>query len=64
MKGYILGIALLATALISQTADAETTQQPTERGEQAKITSYVDPFVGTSNYGTTNPGAVCPNGQG
>ena len=63
MKRYILGIALLATALISQTADAETTQQPTERGEQAKITSYVDPFVGTSNYGTTNPGAVCPNGM-
>lgn len=24
--------------------------------------SYVNPFVGTSNFGTTNPGAVCPNG--
>lgn len=24
---------------------------------------YVDPFIGTSNYGTTNPGAVCPNGM-
>lgn len=23
---------------------------------------YVHPFVGTTNYGTTNPGAVCPNG--
>ncbi|MGN1211123.1 MAG: GH92 family glycosyl hydrolase [Candidatus Cryptobacteroides sp.] len=23
---------------------------------------YVNPFVGTSNFGTTNPGAVCPNG--
>lgn len=23
---------------------------------------YVNPFIGTSNYGTTNPGAVCPQG--
>lgn len=23
---------------------------------------YVDPFIGTTNYGTCNPGAVCPNG--
>ena len=24
---------------------------------------YVNPFVGTTNFGTTNPGAVCPNGM-
>ena len=24
---------------------------------------YVDPFIGTTNYGTCNPGAVCPNGM-
>lgn len=23
----------------------------------------VNPFIGTTNYGTTNPGAVCPNGM-
>jgi len=23
---------------------------------------FVNPFIGTSNYGTTNPGAVCPQG--
>lgn len=23
---------------------------------------YVNPFIGTTNYGTTNPGAVCPSG--
>lgn len=23
---------------------------------------YVNPFIGTTNFGTTNPGAVCPNG--
>lgn len=26
------------------------------------LTSYVNPFIGTTNYGATNPGAVCPNG--
>lgn len=24
---------------------------------------YVDPFIGTTNFGTTNPGAVCPHGM-
>ena len=24
--------------------------------------SYVNPFIGTTNFGTTNPGAVRPNG--
>lgn len=24
---------------------------------------YVNPFIGTTNYGTTNPGAVCPQGM-
>ena len=29
----------------------------------AGVNGWVNPFVGTSNYGTTNPGAVCPNGM-
>ena len=28
-----------------------------------KVTDYVNTFIGTSNYGTTNPGALCPNGM-
>lgn len=27
-----------------------------------RFTDYVNPFVGTTNFGTTNPGAVRPNG--
>ncbi|MDE6172779.1 GH92 family glycosyl hydrolase [uncultured Bacteroides sp.] len=27
------------------------------------LLKYVNPFVGTTNFGTTNPGAVCPNGM-
>ena len=27
------------------------------------VTDFVNPFIGTTNYGTTNPGPVCPNGM-
>ena len=27
------------------------------------LTGYVNPFIGTTNYGTTNPGAVYPHGM-
>lgn len=27
------------------------------------LVRYVNPFIGTTDYGTTNPGAVCPNGM-
>ena len=46
MKHFILS-TLLCGALTA------TAQQPVE---------YVNPFIGTTNLGTTNPGAVCPNG--
>ena len=59
MKRYILIIALVATALISPTVQAKASTT----GEHSGVTSYVNPFVGTSNYGTTNPGAVRPNGM-
>ncbi len=32
-------------------------------GENFRILEYVNPFIGTTNFGTTNPGAVCPNGM-
>ena len=27
------------------------------------VTSHVNPFIGTANYGACNPGAVTPNGM-
>ncbi|NCB85469.1 MAG: glycoside hydrolase family 92 protein [Bacteroidia bacterium] len=27
------------------------------------VTDYINPFIGSTNYGTTNPGPVCPNGM-
>ena len=32
-------------------------------GQSEDYTSFVNPFVGTTNYGTTNPGALVPNGM-
>lgn len=29
----------------------------------SSVADYVNTFVGTSNFGTTNPGALCPNGM-
>lgn len=31
--------------------------------EELRFTDYVNPFIGTTNFGTTNPGAVRPNGM-
>ncbi|MGL4805800.1 MAG: GH92 family glycosyl hydrolase, partial [Bacteroidales bacterium] len=45
-KGFALALSLFA--LIGAKA-----QEPVD---------YVNPFIGTTNYGTTNPGAICPNG--
>ena len=47
MKKYILSIIMLAMSAAAT----------------ARVNGWVNPFVGTSNYGTTNPGAVCPNGM-
>lgn len=30
---------------------------------EKEVVDYVNPFVGTTNFGTCNPGAVCPSGM-
>ena len=47
MKKKLLSLLLCSSLLVSA-------QQPVDE---------VNPFIGTSNYGTTNPGAVCPQGM-
>ena len=34
-----------------------------EAGVEMDFAKFVNPFVGTTNFGTTNPGAVRPNGM-
>ncbi|MEG2150972.1 MAG: GH92 family glycosyl hydrolase [Bacteroidaceae bacterium] len=45
---------VLTCALLSAFAESKA---------QDVLTDYVNLFVGTTNFGTTNPGAVCPNGM-
>lgn len=45
---------LLLYIIISLSAGVVCAQQPADN---------VDPFIGTTNFGTCNPGAVCPNGM-
>jgi predicted alpha-1,2-mannosidase len=35
---------------------------PSLRAEEKTPCRYVNPFIGTTNFGTTHPGALCPNG--
>lgn len=55
IKRHLLGAALaIATALPAQAQTGSANYDPVD---------YVNPFIGTTNYGTTNPGAVCPQGM-
>lgn len=47
MKKQVMALLLCGSLMVSA-------QQPAD---------YVNPFIGTSNYGTTNPGAICPQGM-
>ncbi len=48
----IISLFLFSFALLTASQAAE--KHPVD---------YVNPFIGTTNFGTTNPGAVCPNGM-
>lgn len=50
-KLTLLAAALMLSASATMAADT------------ADYTKWVNPFVGTTNFGTTNPGAVVPNGM-
>lgn len=55
IKRHLLGAALaIAAALPAQAQTGSADYDPVD---------YVNPFIGTTNYGTTNPGAVCPQGM-
>lgn len=58
------GVILYTLTLIftfSLNSTAKTALNKTET--QKSLISYVKSFVGSTNFGTTNPGAVCPSGM-
>ncbi len=59
-----MGHGLITAVLLVQSLcawAASAAEADAEAGED--ILRYVNPFIGTTNFGTTNPGAVCPNGM-
>ena len=54
MKNRCLIGLLAVMAFFPATGWADTGREPVD---------YVNPFIGTTNYGTTNPGALCPQGM-
>ena len=61
MKRIILTYTL-AFSLLSASA-GEGGSPPLKNTDKGLLIDYVDPFIGTTNFGTTNPGAICPNGM-
>ncbi len=53
MNHKFLLVLLLSLSFLSLKAAGKGGEEPVD---------LVNPFIGTSNFGTTNPGAVCPNG--
>lgn len=51
-RTFLFGI-VLSLSFLSLRAESKLHEEPVD---------LVNPFIGTSNFGTTNPGAVCPNG--
>lgn len=50
---YLFSCLLIAGAFLNSNAYSNN---------DTTVLKYVNPFIGTTNYGTTNPGAVLPNG--
>jgi len=50
------------TACLCSVPSCSATASDAGTGVEMDFTRYVNPFVGTTNFGTTNPGAVRPNG--
>ena len=54
---------IVSASLLLATAAMHVSAQNTAGAQAATPADKVVPFVGTTNFGTTNPGAVCPNGM-
>lgn len=53
MKRILYSILFIVTYIVSAGAE----------NRNFRPADYVNPFIGTTNFGTTLPGAVCPNGM-
>ena len=56
MTKIVFAITLMVIASCSK-------QSSLENAPSIDLVKYVNPFIGTSNFGATNPGAIAPRGM-
>ena len=61
IKRYKTLFNKMCIALACVSACAEVTAKGVAQDSKTPA-DYVNPFIGTTNFGTCNPGAVCPQG--
>ena len=60
---YIKGIILLGINIMFLTSCKQTNNSNTTNTQTVSTIDHVNPFIGTSNFGATNPGAIAPRGM-
>ncbi|MDY8138397.1 GH92 family glycosyl hydrolase [Aquimarina sp. 2201CG5-10] len=56
-------ICVLFSSCQKQMGEDQVTKKPLEKTIVKDFTQYVNPFIGTSNFGTTNPGPIAVRGM-
>jgi predicted alpha-1,2-mannosidase len=62
MKKTKILLAIIIVLLVSCKKNSITNQKNSNT-KTANLLEYVNPFIGTSNFGATNPGAIAPRGM-
>ncbi|MFA6832067.1 MAG: GH92 family glycosyl hydrolase [Bacteroidaceae bacterium] len=68
LKGLVCGLICVSSSIVNASAISadkiDSTSPSTVNASQEKrdVLKWINPFIGTTNFGATNPGAVCPNG--
>lgn len=67
LKILASGLLLILCSMIGQVYATDNNNKIVSKSsisqKKKDILKWVNPFIGTTNFGTTNPGAVCPNGM-
>jgi len=64
LKGFVYGLVFFSGCMVNATENkSKIVSEPAVSQDNKDVLQWVNPFIGTTNFGATNPGAVCPNGM-
>ena len=61
-KTYYTALLFVSLSFYS-CQDATDLKTPTAAEQSSSLVDFVNPFIGSSNFGTTNPGPIAPRGM-